>query len=133
MMGNDFFTHPSEWNGIKILGITHFNAAKLESHHGRKVTACFLYVTATIFPLPCKAIEWGILMSIHNTFLCQRIQTLYQFCSRCLFTAPHLFFLAAILLHLTLYLVLRVCAQCEHQQGNSHNLFHIIKNLINYS
>ena len=114
-MLNGFFSYPGERYRIKVLGIAHFDSAKVEAHESWEVADKLVGVGASAFPLPGDTIERIILVCIHIAFLTKIIETCDERLSR-----------SRLCFTVRLSLLTAGGHQRHCKRGEKKNLFHII-------
>ena len=85
VVGNDFLSDLGKGHAVEALHVAHLNTAEFETHHGRIVTASILHITRIILILPGQPVERIVLMTEHDTFLAERVESLHQLLSLRLF------------------------------------------------
>ena len=85
MVGNDFLSDLGKGHAVEALHVAHLNTAELETHHGRIVAASILHITRIILIFPGQSVERIVLMTEHDTFLAERVESLHQLLSLRLF------------------------------------------------
>ena len=75
VVGDDFHLHAVEGHAIEVLQGVEFDIAQLESHDSGIVATYFLDITPSFVEVPFRAIEWVVLMSNHDTFFLEFLQS----------------------------------------------------------